>query len=247
MSKDEVRAGGAVGPTDATAVDAVVALVARHLGAADHVFRDLESEPIPIDVHVVRPADADDAWTLFTTGMSDRPMQVPDGVDAPRSVELMVRLPATWPVLGELRPGEPAPREVAVEARWHWPVRWLKHLARLPHTLQTWLGDGHTIPNGDPPQAVAPGVPFVGFVIGAPASLPEDDDVARPGDGNAIHLFAIYPLHPDELVFKLARGWGELADRLADAGVDDVIDLARPSVAKLVAAPARRTSGKKRR
>jgi Suppressor of fused protein (SUFU) len=109
-------------------------------------------------------------------------------------------------------------------------VRWLKLLARLPHTYRTWLGDGHTIPNGDPPQPLSAGSRFVGFVVGHAASLADDDEVARTASGKVIQLYAIYPLHADELTFKLERGWGELADRLAAADVSDVIEPDRRSV-----------------
>jgi hypothetical protein len=99
------------------------------------------------------------------------------------------------------------------------------------HTYRTWLGEGHTIPTGDPPRPLHDGSHFTGFVIGAPDSLPEDDDVARTAAGKEIHIYAVYPLYSDELDFKLERGWGELADRLGAADVSDIVDPERPSVA----------------
>ena len=41
------------------------------------------------------------------------------------------------------------------DERWYWPVRQLKYLARLPHKHATWLGFGHTIPNGDSAEVYA--------------------------------------------------------------------------------------------
>ncbi|MBE7452093.1 MAG: suppressor of fused domain protein [Kofleriaceae bacterium] len=238
MSKHEVSRGGSeilrhqtsddaaapgVAPTDVAAADAVAALVERHCGRAETVFHELVSAFVHIDVHVVPPDPAagdDAAWTLFTTGMSDLPMTLPDDIPAPRFAELMLRLPASWTLAGE----------AASEERWYWPVRWLKLLARLPHEYRTWLGDGHTIPNGDPPRPFHDGCPFVGVVIGLPTSLPDDDEVARTADKD-IHLYTPYPLHADELGLKLEQGWSVLAERLGAADVTDLIDVTRPSVA----------------
>lgn len=229
MLRHEVAHAGELAPTDEAAATAVAELIARHLGPAANVFHELVSETIHVDVHVVSPAEDDDAWTLYTTGMSDLPMSVPEGSDAPRFIELMLRLPASWQLS----------QEAFADERWYWPVRWLKMLARLPHEYRTFLGDGHTIPNGDPPVPIAD-TRFVGFVVGAPASLPDDDDVARTPDGKEIHLHAIYPLFADEMDFKLQRGWGELAERLGAADVTDVVDPARASVAGGAKGPARK-------
>jgi hypothetical protein len=236
MSKDEVTRGGsnvlrhqeaqasAAAATDEAAAHAVIALIERHCGAPTNVFHELVSETVHLDVHVVPPdpaAGEDGMWTLFTTGMSDLPMTVPAELQAPRYAELMVRLPASWQVS----------QEAFADPRWYWPVHWLKMLARLPHTYRTWLGDGHTIPNGDPARPLYEGSPFVGVVIGQPTSLPDDDDTAHAGE-KAIAILTPYPLYADELTFKLERGWGELVERLGAADVDDCIDPTRASVAK---------------
>jgi hypothetical protein len=177
---------------------------------------------------LVGPDPEDGAWTLVTAGLSDRPMTLPDGVEAPRLAELMLRLPATWQ-LDEAALADP---------RWGWPVRWLEVLAALPHAHATWLGDGHTIPNGDPPQPIHPGSRFAGVVLAAPSSLPEGEDAV-----GEVQLYAVYPLHADELAFKLARGWDALAERLDAADVTDLVDPDRPSS---VAAPAKPKPRKKR-
>ncbi|MDG4772986.1 hypothetical protein [Solwaraspora sp. WMMD792] len=38
-------------------------------------------------------------------------------------------------------------------------------MARLPHEYSTWIGDWHSVPNGDPPQPYAAGTPFAGVVV----------------------------------------------------------------------------------
>lgn len=66
-------------------------------------------------------------------------MTVPDP-EVPRYAELVISLPPFWPL------DEQSWRD----ERHYWPVRLLKTLGRLPHEYDTWLGVGHTIPNGDP-------------------------------------------------------------------------------------------------
>jgi len=204
---------------------AVLATISRHLGP---VARTLGEHVV-----LVGPDADDGAWTLVTGGLSDRPMILPDGVAAPRLAELMLRLPASWQ-LDDAALAEP---------RWGWPLRWLEVLAALPHAHATWLGDGHTIPNGDPPQPLHPGSPFAGVVLGAPSSLPEGEDVA-----GEVQIYAVYPLHADEVAFKLARSWDELAERLDAADVTDLVDPERPSsVAGTPAKPTKPTKPRKRR
>ncbi len=205
---------------DEATIAAVVAHVEGHLGTVASVWHELVSEWVHLDVHAIAASEAHEAITLFTTGMSDLPMAVDDAAaDAPAHVELMLRLPPDWQL------GDAA----FADERWYWPVRWLKELARLPHQYATWLGWGHTIPNGDPPAPLAPGVPFTGFVIAPPTCLDEDAATVVTA-ARATTILAIYPLHPDEMTFKLEHGADALFECMDKAGVTDRIDLRRPSV-----------------
>lgn len=212
-------AGAGVVASDEAAAAAVTALIGEHIGAAENVFHELVSELVHLDVHIVAPSDGDDAYTLFTTGMSDRAMTMPEGLDETPFAELMIRLPATWRLT----------QEDAGDERWFWPVRWLKTLARLPHQYGTWLGLGHTIPNGDPPRPVAPESPFVGFLIAGATSLPEDGDLARVASGKEIRVLAVYPLTAAEMQHKLDEGADALIERMMDAGLSDVVEPGRKS------------------
>jgi hypothetical protein len=204
---------------DAATIEAVTAHMTACFGAPTQVWHELASDLVHIDVHLIPPSEEHPSITLFTTGMSDLPMTLaPAATGAPVHAELMVHLPASWQ-LGE---------DALHDASRYWPVRWLMTLARLPHRYTTWLGWGHTIPNGDPAMPLAPGVPFTGFIIAPPTSLTEADAVVA-APGRSIALYAIYPLHPDELTLKLERGADALFALLDAAGVTDEIAPARPS------------------
>ena len=51
--------------------------------------------------------------------------------------EIVVYLPADWNISDH-------------EEKNYWPLRWLKILARLPLEEDSWLGWGHSVPNGKP-------------------------------------------------------------------------------------------------
>src|SRR5262249_697251 len=84
-----------------------------------------------IDAYQFRPKVKDRSiCRLVTGGMSDLPMAVSRGAgDAPRRVELLLYC------------DEPGDEYIAT-------LRWLAH---FPHSARTWVGYGHTLPNGDPP------------------------------------------------------------------------------------------------
>jgi hypothetical protein len=154
---------------------------------------------------------------LVTSGMSATPMTTRAGADVAKFAELIVLLPESWPV------GES-------DERFYWPIRWLKMLARLPYDFSTWLGMGHTVPNGDPPRPFAPGTERCAMLVLKSISLPIEAQSMTLADGSVLEFFALYPLHRAELELKLAAGTHALIDRFEEAGVDDVVNPARPSV-----------------
>lgn len=202
-------------------LDAVENHITTHLGDPATVFHELVSTTVHIDIHIVAPTP-DKPWvSLVTSGMSDLPMTVPEGAEDWRFAELMIRLPADWP-LGQ---------EEFKDERNYWPVRWLKQLARFPHEYQTWLSYGHSIPNGDPPEPLAPGLPFAGLVISPPWIGGEAFSTLYLNDGTPVHFWSLIPLHPSEIEFKLKHGSDELFQRLAAAGASDLFNASRSPVA----------------
>ena len=118
------------------------------------------------------------------------------------------------------------------DERWYWPIRLLKTLARLPHKHATWLGWGHTVPNGDPPQPYAANTQLAGAIllpsITAPSAFHE---LVIPGHKH-IHFFSVVPLYESEMNLKLAKGSDALTALFAKKGVTDIVDLTRRDVSK---------------
>lgn len=205
---------------DPELIDLVSGHVERCIGPVSFVLHEQQSEGVHIDIHCVAPTPDRNIWTLVTSGMAQRPMLVPDDLPDPLFAELVAFLPPRWPLSAAAFSDESN----------YWPVRWLRLLARFPHRYHTWLGYGHTIPNGDPPHPFAPNTRFSCMLIAPVLSAPEEFcRIERPLDRD-IHLFAMQPLYADEMAFKLAHGTDALLDRFDACAVDDIIDVGRRSV-----------------
>ena len=209
-------------PPEELGTEAIVRHIERHLGRVTSVFHELLSDTVHLDVHWVKPRATRPYHFLVTSGMSDLPMKIPAGVKAPRHVELMVTLPERWSI------GEEAFRD----ENWYWPLRQLKTFARFPHKYDTWLGEGHTVTNDDPPQPFASGTRLCGALLQAPQHVPAAFRELRIEGRKIIRFLAVVPLHDDEMTLKTRDGTEALLERLRKHGVTDVVEPARPSVAR---------------
>jgi len=205
---------------DPALIEAVDRHLGEHLGEQGSVFHELVSDLVHLDVHFVPPAGARSWSTVVTCGMAERAMTVPDGLEDYRHAELVLALPADWPL----------DEEAFADERVYWPVRLVKDLARLPHEFETFLYYGHTVPNGDPPEPYASDTELCGAIISVPELTSEPFDVLEVGDGRIVRFYAVVPLHRNEMQFKLEKGAEALWERLAEAGVTELLDTARESV-----------------
>jgi len=202
-------------------LEAIERHIAGHLGEPTHVFHEAVSTTVHIDVHIVPSPRSDEATCLITSGMSDIPMTTPEDAGEWRFAELMMRLPADWPLS----------QQAFTDERHYWPIRCLKMMARFPHELSTWIGSGHSIGVVEPPNQLAPGVAFSALLVTPPWIGGESFATLRLADDTPVHFWTLIPIHQSELDFKLQHGVDALLDRLVTAGYDDVIDPSRPPVA----------------
>jgi hypothetical protein len=191
-----------------------------HLGGEATVFHELLSDTIHLDVLVFAATDERPFHVLVTQGMSALAMTVPDGAEEHRFAELMVALPRQWVMDGE----------EADEERWYWPLRTLKFVARLPHLHDTWIGLGHTIPNGQPAEPYTDGTKLCCVMAGPPLRFGDELWKCETAPGKTVRLYALFPLYEDEMNFKLEQGSDALFAKLDDRKVDEVFDIGRRSV-----------------
>jgi predicted Zn finger-like uncharacterized protein len=203
-------------------IEQISAHLEKHLGKVEMVFHEIVSDLVHLDVHWIAPTLERDFHTFVTSGMSDRPMSVPEGADELRYAELLISLPSDWPIS----------MEAFEDERNYWPIRWLKQLARLPHEYETWLGVGHTVPNGDPPEPFSPDTKLCCWLLMPPLLVPEEFSPLVTSEEKTVHFYAIVPLYNEEVNFKLKRGLEALIDPLSRAEVSELLDLGRKNVCK---------------
>jgi hypothetical protein len=205
-----------------SSLEAISDHIERHIGKIDSVFHEIASDLVHVDVHFVPPGPGRDYVTLVTSGMSDRPMTVPQGAEAWRFAELLINLPPRWPLR----------QQDFQDENNYWPIRWLKMLARFPHEYDTWLGYGHTVPNGDPPAPFASRTAFAGMLLELPLSAGEDFSRLEIDDQKTIYFYALVPLYAEEMALKLKKGTQHLENLFDKHHIGDVVDVGRINVAK---------------
>lgn len=190
--------------------------IAKHFGEFKNVFHEVVSDELHIDIYIIEPTPQRDFYTLVTGGMGARAMDIPQefaGYELERA-ELLICLPKSWNISSS-------------NERDYRPLRWLKILARLPYTDDTWLADGHTIPTG---EALA-GSEFECILLERPYSFDGDAFACELPNGEKVKFYQLIPLYEEEMEYKLQNGSDELIE-LFDEDFSDVVDVKRKNYCK---------------
>jgi len=217
ISQDFIPAVG-----DGTSIEAISTHIEKHVGTPDIVFHEIVSDIVHIDVHWVKPNGKFPFHTFVTSGMSDKPMTVPEGLEALRYAELCIFLPNDW-AIGQ---------EEFKDENNYWPVRWLKQLARFPHEYGTWIGHGHTIPNGENAEPFAANTKFGCMMLLPCLSMDDEFDKLKINDEKTISLYCLYPLYKEEMELKLKKGANAVIDQFKKFQVTDIVDIKRSNTCK---------------
>lgn len=196
--------------------------VERHLGKINSVFHEIVSDTIHLDILFLMPNERFPFVRLVTMGVSDLPMQTPNGSKGtPKYIELMIALPPNWQLDdASLR-----------QEQWYWPLRLLKFLGRLPHKHATWLGYGHTIATDDPPKPFADSTRLCAALILSSSTVPEDFHRLKISHDKTIEFLCVIPIHREELDFKLGHGLDSLFDCFDTDNVGEIVEPGRHSAA----------------
>lgn len=195
-------------------------------GRESFVFHELVSDLVHIDVNIMRPTKQQDFYVLYTTGMSDLPMTLPDELadrEDLKYAELYLFLPGSWDLgkTGDLAQDIPYER--------FWPIHVLKFLARFPHEYKTWLAWGHTMPNGPDYTPFCDGVGFGGVVLswsGGDGRL----GGLKAQDGRKINLYGVIPAYKEEIEYKLKYGMEGLDKLFREKKLPMILDVRRPNL-----------------
>ena len=189
--------------------------IASFFGNFDNVIHEIVSPDIHVDICVISPTEERNYYTLVTMGMGARPMNVPKELREMEleRAEVLITLPSDWKL-------------DSAEEKWYWPLRWLKILARLPGDHNTWLGYGHTVPNGQP---FSDNTELSGVMLTMPYFFEPQASVCTLPTGNKVNFYQVLPLYDGEMNFKLENGAEKLEELFPD-DFDMVLDIAREKV-----------------
>jgi hypothetical protein len=164
---------------------------------------------------VCGPASESDGKTLFTTGLSDIIVQLPN--DSSVATELSLSLPVDWP-LDDAALKDP---------RWNWPVVWLERIVRQTRETLKWPArDAALFMNGDPPQPLAPGTNLSGWVC-----LQSTTGSHQMPDYRYISVRGMFPIYTEEQALIAAEGSQALVRRFAAHNVPQQVTPDRPNMA----------------
>lgn len=176
----------------------------------DQVFAECGKTVPRVDVRSYRRKMKDSSFsTLVTSGMSDSPMPLPRKADGPaRRVELIFYC-----------------SEIKLEY-----VETLRWVAHFPHDQRTWVGAGHTIPNGNPPapfwgSSILDTLLLISPIITPDQRLPQELTL----EGDAVEFLWVVPLSSAECRLKLAKGVGAILDLFDKHRHPPIFDPNRPS------------------
>jgi len=200
--------------------DAIARHVENFWGPSQFVLPEGEVEFVEVGVHIIPATEERPYHTFVTSGMSDRAMTTPEGAEECRFAELVISLPADWPLDAE---------SLASEA-YGWPLHQLLYLARFPHQFGTWLFSGHTVPNGEAAEPFASTTEFGCVVLATPVLCQEGGDELKLDGETTIHFLSVIPIYREEMEFALNNSSGDLLEKLGEADASELLDLKRQNV-----------------
>lgn len=195
--------------------------IEKYVGKIETVFHEIISDLVHIDIHWVKPTKERPFHTLITSGMSDKPMTTPEDVEDAEFAELCICLPEEWKI---------SEKDFEDEKN-YWPIRWLKYMARFPHEYDTWLGWGHTLPNGDPAEPFAENTELNTMLL-LPTIVFDEGFHELKLKEKSINFYSLIPLYNEEVELKMRKGVEALFDGFDKYGVTDILDIHRANTAK---------------
>jgi len=196
-------------------IEAIERHIGSHFGKFENVLHEIVSPDIHVDICVISPTPERNYYTLVTMGMGAHRMNVPKEAKKMglERAEVLISLPPDWDIQND-------------DEKWYWPLRWLKILARLPGEHKTWLGYGHTVPNGAP---FAENTELSGVMLTMPYYFGQEASACKLPNGDKVNFYQIIALHENEMNFKIANSAEALED-LFPEDFDMVLDVARESL-----------------
>ena len=202
-------------------LDEYECFIQENFGEYKEVIHEIVSPDIHLDIIVVPPTAEDSYYKLITMGMGAYAMNIPESLKGNdlEHAELILYLPKSWNIRSE-------------DEKDYWPIRYLKILASLPIDLNTWLGFGHTIHGNEDMTPFAENTELNSFVLVNAVNLLYENLDLRLSSGKKIIFYQLFPLHQEELEYKLENSLDDLLDLFEDDDLLPVLNIKRKNYCK---------------
>ena len=186
-------------------------MVSDKFGEYKEVFHEIASPDLHIDVIIIPPAPERDYYTLVTMGMGAYPMPVPSNYKKRNRAEVAVRLPKDWEIKSN-------------EEKWHWPIRMLKVLARMPYNEKSWLGLYHDVDFGGP---FSEDTELCGVLLDI---FDRNVEPLTLENGDQLIVYNALPIYRSEMEYKNAENAQALVAKMSDAVLHGPVNIHREKV-----------------
>lgn len=205
--------------------------IEQHLGKIHAIISEVEPDTIPIDIYIIKATEAQPFHILVTSGMSHLPMQVAEGINDGRYLELMMMLPATWPIPEQDKAVDGSQQ---FNEETYWPIELLTNLAKFPHENETWFGFAHTIPNGDDaPEPYASTTQLCSAILLPSLFVPDEFQPLAVSPEKKIEFLSVIPLYQEELDLTTEQGTEALLKLFIEHNISDLVIPDRINVGRL--------------
>jgi len=190
----------------------------QYFGESTSVLHEVSSQIFRIHIHIFPSSKKlkRNFTTLVTSGMSDSAMKIPKKLDPSYARrEIIMYVPDYESKLYSL------------EQTWFEKI--LRYTAHFPFEYDTWLGEGHTIQNGNPPQPITEGSLLTNMFLLPPIyEAPEAAQIQL--DDTPVKLLWLTFLTDAEAEYKIENGYSKLAKKFTHENFPRVVDPGRKSI-----------------
>lgn len=204
----------------------ILAHVERQIGPVFQIFEEIITDDLQIDILHVKSSLFRRYEVLITSGMSAKPMAVPNDSEESPFAEVLILLPRKWPL---------STSDFGDES-YYWPIRLLKDIARYVHHSNTWIGFGHTVAmaeSSEELQPYAPSTALCACVMLPPLSLGEASWCLKRQGRHDVFFWSAVPIYKEELALKIDSGIDALMDQFDRLQISDRVDPERRNAALL--------------